>query len=129
MPAPGDGAPIAGATLTFVNGDVSYTATTDANGEYSVKIGHKDLDFTVTVSATGYNDLTRVVPSDQLAMAQNFELTRKTLTGVIDVKENEVSRGPQGIYSIDGRLVRAGNDTTGLSSGVYIVDGKKLIVK
>lgn len=129
MPAPGEGAPIAGATLTFVNGDVSYTATTDAQGEYSVKIGRKDLDFTVTVSATGYNDLTRVVPSDQLAMAQNFELTRKTLTGVIDVKESEVSRGPQGIYSIDGRLVRAGNDTTGLSSGVYIVDGKKLIVK
>lgn len=129
MPAPGDGAPIAGATLTFVNGDVSYTATTDANGDYSLKIGRKDLDFTVTVSASGYDDLTRVVPSDQLAMAQNFELTRKTLTGVIDVKENEVSRGPQGIYSIDGRLVRAGNDTTGLSSGVYIVDGKKLIVK
>ena len=34
------------------------------------------------------------------------------------------------IYSLDGRLVKSqAKDTNGLTKGVYIIDGKKVVVK
>ena len=35
----------------------------------------------------------------------------------------------QGVYSIDGRQVRQGNNTEGLPAGIYIVNGKKVNVR
>lgn len=34
-----------------------------------------------------------------------------------------------GIYSLSGQRLRNGNDLTGLPSGIYIVNGKKYVVK
>ena len=33
------------------------------------------------------------------------------------------------IYSIDGKLVRQNGDKMGLNKGVYIINGKKVVVK
>ena len=43
--------------------------------------------------------------------------------------EQTVSRFAQGIYNLNGQLVKQGNSTAGLPSGVYIVNGKKCIVR
>lgn len=43
--------------------------------------------------------------------------------------EQTVSRFAQGVYNLNGQLVKKGNSTAGLPSGVYIVNGKKCIVR
>ena len=43
--------------------------------------------------------------------------------------EQTVSRFANGIYNMNGQLVKKGNSTAGLPSGMYIVNGKKCIVR
>lgn len=43
--------------------------------------------------------------------------------------EQAVSRFANGIYNLNGQLVKQGNSTAGLPSGMYIVNGKKCIVR
>ena len=43
--------------------------------------------------------------------------------------EQTVSRFANGVYNLNGQLVKQGNSTAGLPSGVYIVGGKKCIVR
>ena len=43
--------------------------------------------------------------------------------------EQPLSRFAQGVYNLNGQLVKKGNSTAGLPSGVYIVGGKKCIVR
>ena len=51
-----------------------------------------------------------------------------TVTGINDIKAN--AKNAADIYSIDGRLVKKNATTVnGLASGVYIMNGKKYVVK
>ena len=43
--------------------------------------------------------------------------------------EQPVSRFADGVYNLNGQLVKKGNSTAGLPSGMYIVNGKKCIVR
>ena len=43
--------------------------------------------------------------------------------------EQTVSRFANGVYNLNGQLVKQGNSTVGLPSGMYIVNGKKCIVR
>lgn len=43
--------------------------------------------------------------------------------------EQPVSRFAHGVYNLNGQLVKQGNSTAGLPSGMYIVNGKKCIVR
>ena len=38
-------------------------------------------------------------------------------------------RGVEGVYSISGRLVRHGYSTKGLPKGIYITNGRKVVVE
>lgn len=68
--------------------------------------------------------------------AQNVQLTldgvSQGTTGIEDILadyEQPVSRFANGIYNLNGQLVKQGNSTAGLPSGMYIVNGKKCIVR
>ena len=53
-------------------------------------------------------------------------------TGIEDILadyEQPISRYANGIYNLNGQLVKQGNSTAGLPSGMYIVNGKKCIVR
>lgn len=50
-----------------------------------------------------------------------------TPTGIVGIINNPVVKRT-GIYTIDGRLIRLDNSTSGLPAGIYIVDGKKVVV-
>ena len=53
-------------------------------------------------------------------------------TGIEDILadyEQPISRFANGIYNLNGQLVKQGNSTAGLPSGMYIVNGKKCIVR
>lgn len=67
---------------------------------------------------------------------QNAQLTidgvSQGTTGIEDILadyEQPVSRFANGIYNLNGQLVKTGNSTAGLPSGMYIVNGKKCIVR
>lgn len=68
--------------------------------------------------------------------AQNAQLTidgvSQGTTGIEDILadyEQPVSRFANGVYNMNGQLVKQGNSTAGLPSGMYIVNGKKCIVR
>lgn len=59
-------------------------------------------------------------------------VTQSGTTGIEDILadyEQPVSRFANGIYNLNGQLVKQGNSTVGLPSGMYIVNGKKCIVR
>lgn len=59
-------------------------------------------------------------------------VTQSGTTGIEDIladNEQPVSRFANGIYNLNGQLVKQGNSTAGLPSGMYIVNGKKCIVR
>ena len=50
--------------------------------------------------------------------------------GTIDTATGEITTAPQDIYTINGQLVRKGaTSTNGLSKGIYIMGGRKIVVK
>lgn len=59
-------------------------------------------------------------------------VTQSGTTGIEEILadyEQPVSRFANGIYNLNGQLVKQGNSTAGLPSGMYIVNGKKCIVR
>ena len=59
-------------------------------------------------------------------------VTQSGTTGIEDILadyEQPVSRYANGIYNLNGQLVKQGNSTAGLPSGLYIMNGKKCIVR
>ena len=59
-------------------------------------------------------------------------VTQDGTTGIEEILadyEQPVSRFANGIYNLNGQLVKQGNSTAGLPSGMYIVKGKKCIVR
>ena len=55
----------------------------------------------------------------------------KETTGIADVSlsENVKASIRKGIYNLNGQLVRMGNSVEGLAKGLYIIDGKKKMIK
>lgn len=57
-------------------------------------------------------------------------LSKDYVSGIISVEATGAGKQSTDIYSLDGRLVRKGaNSTEGLQKGIYIVNGKKVVVK
>lgn len=56
--------------------------------------------------------------------------TTTDINTIIDFGDQEpVGKAAKGIYNMNGQFVGHGTDTTGLPAGMYIVNGKKCIVK
>ena len=74
-------------------------------------------------------------PAEGTTQSVKFTLdgvTQSGTTGIEDILadyEQPVSRFANGIYNLNGQLVKQGNSTAGLPSGMYIVNGKKCIVR
>jgi len=67
----------------------------------------------------------------KMALIQGFEFDG-TATGIDKIVEDmnvDLSRYAKGVYNLNGQLVSEKNSTEGLSAGVYIMNGKKIIVK
>ena len=83
----------------------------------------------------GFNCWFKPVNSTAPSQDVNYTLdgvTQSGTTGIEDILadyEQPVSRFANGIYNLNGQLVKQGNSTAGLPSGLYIVNGKKCIVR
>lgn len=135
-----DGEAIAGATVVLTQvkeaaagaphkaNEVKYSAVTAEDGTYSIQVLQPDATYTAVASAEGYKPATVTIDTKNGNVTENFVLEEDNVTGVTDVKT--VTPRVGNVYTIDGRLVRANAETLGgLSQGIYIWNGKKVIVK
>lgn len=104
--------------------------------------GNEGTLFNITVKAeetfTGNDYITigniiAVEPSELTHEIGDLEVEVGTTTGVKDINIDNADNGPVNVYNMNGQLIRQNverNDaTTGLPSGIYIVGGKKVIVR
>ena len=74
-------------------------------------------------------------PAEGTTQSVKFTLDGVTQSGTTALDdiftdgEQTVSRFANGVYNLNGQLVKQGNSTAGLPSGMYIVNGKKCIVR
>ena len=57
----------------------------------------------------------------------NLTLKKKTITGITEIESPKEETGI--VYSINGMKVKDANEKGELRPGVYIIDGKKVLVK
>lgn len=119
-------APIANATVTLQSGQVRYTATTNANGQYSIEVFKSNLDYEASITAEGYTAATRTVHFDNADVTLNIALDA-TASGISNINHTDAD-GVKGIYTVDGKKLQQ------LQQGINIVQMcngtvKKVIVK
>lgn len=104
--------------------------------------GNEGTLFNITVKAddsfTGndYINISNIIavePSELTHEIGELDVEVGTTTGVKDINIDNADNGPVNVYNMNGQLIRQNVErneaTTGLPSGIYIVDGKKVIVK
>lgn len=119
-------APIANATVTLQSGQVRYTATTNANGQYSIEVFKSNLDYEASITAEGCTAATRTVHFDNADVTLNIALA-DTASGISNINHANAD-GVKGIYTVDGKKLQQ------LQQGINIVQMcngtvKKVIVK
>ena len=80
----------------------------------------------------GFSCWFKMAEGAQSALKLTIDGVSQGTTGIEDILadyEQPVSRFANGIYNLNGQLVKQGNSTAGLPSGMYIVNGKKCIVR
>lgn len=80
----------------------------------------------------GFSCWFQMAPGAQKTLKFTLDGVSQGTTGIEDILadyEQPVSRFANGIYNLNGQLVKQGNSTAGLPSGMYIVNGKKCIVR
>lgn len=80
----------------------------------------------------GFSCWFKMAPGAQKSLQFTLDGVSQGTTGIEDILadyEQPVSRFANGIYNLNGQLVKQGNSTAGLPSGMYIVNGKKCIVR
>lgn len=120
-----DGEAVAGAEVTLTSGDVLYTGTTDAEGQYAITIFQPALDYTVKVTAEGYQDAedTKTLTDGK---SDTLDITLQkdgTSTGISTLAAGQ-DRQDAPLYDLSGRRL-----TGKPQHGVYIQNGRKFVVK
>lgn len=80
----------------------------------------------------GFSCWFKMAEGAQQSLRLTIDGVSQGTTGIEDILadyEQPVSRYANGIYNLNGQLVKQGNSTAGLPSGMYIVNGKKCIVR
>ncbi len=104
--------------------------------------GNEGTLFNITVKAddsfTGNENISigniiAVEPSELVHEIGDVDVEVGTTTGVRDINTDTASNGPVDVYNMNGQLLRQNVErneaTKGLPSGIYIIGGKKVIVK
>ena len=70
------------------------------------------------------------VPTSQNISEFKVLINDGTETAIYNIQTTDNMKSVNGIYSVDGRLVRKNTTSTeGLAKGVYVVNGKKVVIK
>ena len=119
--------PAQGATV----GNIAM-ATTDINGNYTINVVDIDLTATYSLAFTreGYNETSATVPftADNLDVTVNVELVKDPESGIAGISTD--FNGD--IFTVMGICVKRNaniNDVYALPKSIYIIDGKKVIIR
>lgn len=73
------GAAVADAVVTLTSGDVIYTGTTSAEGDYSLSVIQTDKTYSLTVSADGFDDYTESGVDVTASLTKDIALKRSVV--------------------------------------------------
>lgn len=106
---------------------VTYTATTDESGEFNVSVLQPGMKYALTASHAKHHDYTHPELIDPTVGDQNvdFNMEYDVTSGVDAVADDNAAE--KEIYNMQG--VYLGNDPSRLAPGLYIISGKKVIIK
>lgn len=109
----------------------NFTPTNGNEGSLLVITVRADDSFSGN-EIIGINNIIAVEPSERVHLFDELDVEVGTVTGVTDI-DNNILTGPVDVYNMNGQLLRKGvsrdQATNGLPQGVYIVGGKKVIVR
>ena len=122
-----EGVAVAGARVTLKSGDVEYYATTAEDGTYSMDVIQYDLTF----QATAVNGEYSVTADEDIAFGDDatktLNFTLPFATGIATIAPVQQQADGE-VYTVSG--MRLGKrSVSALKPGLYIVNGKKVIVK
>lgn len=74
------------------------------------------------------------VPVGSAKMSMNIDGVEDTATSIEDIHGDDAAfttrgKGIDGVFSLDGQLVRRGTSMEGLPKGIYITNGRKVVVR
>lgn len=123
-------APLAGATITVSDesGTVVATITSATDGTYTVDSLKEGTTYTFRFTAAGYKENTSTVAATDTDLTVNATLESDEVTGINGINSN-VKTATGNVYTLGGKLVGRNVNMSTLPSGVYIVDGKKVVVR
>ena len=121
-------------TWTITNKDKIIDRRDDLKGSYFFDNGKMYHSTTRARGLRGFSCWFKPTTNNSTSPNASFTLdgVSQGTTGIEDILadyEQPVSRFANGIYNLNGQLVKQGNSTAGLPSGLYIVNGKKCIVR
>ena len=104
------------ATIELVSGDVLYKTETDAEGNYSMEVFQADKEYTMTVTAEGYDPVTETVTFTEGSVVKDivFSNGARTVSGVVtDAVTNEPIEGVQVMMQSGGVIFFGMTDAEG----------------
>ena len=121
-------------TWNIINKDKIIGRRDDLKGSYFFDNGKMYHSTTRARGLRGFSCWFKPTTNNSTSQNASFTLdgVSQGTTGIEDILadyEQPVSRFANGIYNLNGQLVKQGNSTAGLPSGLYIVNGKKCIVR
>lgn len=111
-----DGKAIGDAVVTLKSGDVLYSDTTDAQGNFSIEVIQSKLNYDVLVDAAGYMPYSKPVTFDG---SLETDIVLQPATGLYIVESNIPGKG-----SVNNRLTATANVKNIITSGIAAQDYK-----
>lgn len=123
-----NGKPVEGAKITIKHEDVLYTAETEADGTYSINVIQSSLAYDLTAEAEGHETFVasepiEFVPGEDLTFDIKFD------TSAIESTEASMTDANATVYTLAGQPVCKAANLKSLKPGIYIVNGKKTVIK
>lgn len=126
------GQPIAEATVIMgMDGDFNPTITA-ADGTFNLEMYGMRGEYSISVEKDGYVPYTDKFTFEGTDVNLN-DIVLLSTTGIGGIVYDADGNADIRVYDMSGRLIKAGkvtrNEGLGLSKGVYIINGKKTVVK
>lgn len=111
-----------------------HSATTTSSNEGALlNVTVKALEGFTGNDIITISNIIAVEPNELTHQMNDVDVEVGTVTGVKDINIDDAHNGPVNVYNMNGQLIRQNVErneaTTGLPSGIYIVGGKKVVVK